>query len=311
MAIRFNGIEIPTTGEVRFGGVSFNEVRFNGVPFWIKGGTATPPIPNFCDASDGTYEDYVRVQWGYSHYEAGYAVYKSENGTDFIQIAVITNGDLWYDDYDVEQGANYWYKVKACWLDNTTACSEFSGVDEGRIKPPDVSNPPVYAPQTLTASDGNYYDKIVISWNNGDELGATAVNIYRDDVLISTVEFGTTIYTDMAVGAGESYTYKTCFRNASGEGPFSNEDVGSTTSENPYVLKTGDTMTGPLTLNADPTSDMHAATKAYVDAQIQAAIANHTHPISDVTNLQTELDRCPKGSWSRSGDVLTIDIEGS
>lgn len=33
------------------------------------------------------------------------------------------------------------------------------------------------------------------------------------------------------------------------------------------VLKAGDTMTGFLTLNADPTNALHAATKQYVDAQ--------------------------------------------
>ena len=32
-----------------------------------------------------------------------------------------------------------------------------------------------------------------------------------------------------------------------------------------YVLKTGDQMSGFLTLNADPTSAMYAATKQYVD----------------------------------------------
>jgi hypothetical protein len=32
-----------------------------------------------------------------------------------------------------------------------------------------------------------------------------------------------------------------------------------------YVLETGDTMTGFLTLNADPTADLHATTKQYVD----------------------------------------------
>ena len=35
-----------------------------------------------------------------------------------------------------------------------------------------------------------------------------------------------------------------------------------------FVLKAGDTMTGYLTLNADPTSNLHAATKQYVDAAV-------------------------------------------
>lgn len=42
-----------------------------------------------------------------------------------------------------------------------------------------------------------------------------------------------------------------------------------------------------------------------------APVGDHTHPISDVIDLQAELDRKPNGSWSRSGDTLYIDIEGS
>jgi len=49
----------------------------------------------------------------------------------------------------------------------------------------------------------------------------------------------------------------------------------------------GDTMTGPLTLAADPASAMQAATKQYVDTK---APLPHVHPISDVISLQATLD---------------------
>ncbi len=38
-----------------------------------------------------------------------------------------------------------------------------------------------------------------------------------------------------------------------------------------FVLQTGDTMTGSLTLNADPSSALHAATKSYVDNGVATA----------------------------------------
>jgi hypothetical protein len=43
---------------------------------------------------------------------------------------------------------------------------------------------------------------------------------------------------------------------------------GATGGGNPadFVLKAGDTMTGFLTLNADPTAPLHAATKGYADS---------------------------------------------
>lgn len=42
--------------------------------------------------------------------------------------------------------------------------------------------------------------------------------------------------------------------------------LDQTTADSLYVNTTGDTMTGPLTLPADPTEPLHAATKGYVDA---------------------------------------------
>ncbi len=44
-------------------------------------------------------------------------------------------------------------------------------------------------------------------------------------------------------------------------------------SSNPYVQKTGDTMTGPLVLPGDPTTPNQAADKHYVDVNV-AAVAS-------------------------------------
>lgn len=59
-----------------------------------------------------------------------------------------------------------------------------------------------------------------------------------------------------------------------------------------FVNVAGDTMTGPLTLYGNPISTYMAATKNYVDMGLDGkASLQHTHPISDVVNLQTELDK--------------------
>ena len=55
----------------------------------------------------------------------------------------------------------------------------------------------------------------------------------------------------------------------------------------PFVLKAGDTLTGFLTLSADPTSTLHAATKHYVDAETTRATAAEALSVT------------------RSGDTLT------
>lgn len=54
-----------------------------------------------------------------------------------------------------------------------------------------------------------------------------------------------------------------------------------TTSIGTKVAKSGDTMTGALTLHADPTSDLHAATKQYVDTEITDAIAAFRYTVTN------------------------------
>jgi trimeric autotransporter adhesin len=63
-------------------------------------------------------------------------------------------------------------------------------------------------------------------------------------------------------------------------------------SSNPYVLKAGDTMTGPLVLPGDPTAPLQAAEKRYVDASISAGMA---HTISTAPQ-GTQIVAQPTGS---------------
>ena len=48
-----------------------------------------------------------------------------------------------------------------------------------------------------------------------------------------------------------------------------------------YVLEDGDTMTGPLILHADPTNDLQAATKQYVDTEITTSEGRETQRLDD------------------------------
>ncbi|SNS33268.1 Lysophospholipase L1 [Granulicella rosea] len=59
-------------------------------------------------------------------------------------------------------------------------------------------------------------------------------------------------------------------------------------SSTPYVLKTGDTMTGPLVLPGDPTSALQASDKQYVDEQAAALTAGLAQKVSTLpTSTQT------------------------
>ena len=270
MALMFNGIEIPIDGDVIFNGTSVNQVYFNGTLLWQKGEVAVPPppAPSFCSATDGSFESFVRISWGYSHYQAGYEVYRSDDGNTYEKIGDVVGEDLWLDDGNVIPETTYYYKVRAYWIeDPSLSKSEFSETDTGYAEDDITDDPPTMAPSSLNASDGTYADKIVLVWNNGSESNASFVNIYRDGRLHDSVVFGANTYSDVSVSTNSSYVYYLKFANAAGEGPSSNSDTGSTNSESGYVLKSGDYMTGFLELNADPQLALHAVTKQYVDGR--------------------------------------------
>jgi len=58
----------------------------------------------------------------------------------------------------------------------------------------------------------------------------------------------------------------------------------------PYVLKAGDTMTGLLTLSGAPTAPLHAATKAYVDAETARATNAEGNLSTSISNETTRAE---------------------
>ena len=57
-----------------------------------------------------------------------------------------------------------------------------------------------------------------------------------------------------------------------------------------YLPKTGGTLTGDLVLDADPSSDLHAATKQYVDAQTAGVLMLTGRASQDCGSSPTEID---------------------
>jgi hypothetical protein len=249
MALKFNGVEIPEgTGEIIFSGVSLTEVIFNGVVYWQKGtGTIPPDVPSFCSASDGEFTDHVEVTYGYSGLDVIYKIERSgDDGTTWGIVGSVTNGDLYFDDFTASLGTTYLYRVRACWQIDDETCSGYSPEDEGSLASgPPTGQPPTEAPGSMTATT-TYYNKIIINWTVGTEDNATMTAIYRDGTFIDVVPFDTREYQDMTVSPDSTYAYHTAFRNEHGEGPASTEVQGSTVDTQPFVLRSGDAMQGPL-----------------------------------------------------------------
>jgi hypothetical protein len=300
----FNGVEIPTSSDIRFNGMSFNEVRYNGLTFWKKGDDiGTPPIPNFCDASEGTFEGMIRIQWGYSNYNAGYIVWRSDDdGTTFNEIAQVVNGDLWYDDFDITDNKQYQYYVTACWLDDPTMCSGASEIAIGYAIPVDTVSPPTEVPVNFTVGYEVSYDYIPITWNNGAETNATTVNIYRDGYIIDTMPFGSVEYRDRTANHGYDYEYMIAFANDDGEGPRTTEKTGRLSDIPEYVLVSDYEDSDVLNkiknvdghnsgLDADMLDGYHAD---------HFSSTSHTHTCNDVG--------APCGSWDWDDATATLYI---
>ena len=66
--------------------------------------------------------------------------------------------------------------------------------------------------------------------------------------------------------------------------------VAAYVSGSDFVPLAGGTMTGALTLSGDPTADLHAATKQYVDTGLAGkAATSHTHAFADLTSKPTTI----------------------
>ena len=115
------------------------------------------------------------------------------------------------------------------------------------------------------------------------------------------------VIQEQAPTSGDDLTNKTYVDNA------------TTTLTNDKVSKSGDTMTGPLTLpNADPSNGNHATRKTYVDAQIAATLATGVAggPIDTVNIAENavtgdkleDLDPSPAGNYTNAN--ITVDING-
>jgi hypothetical protein len=75
--------------------------------------------------------------------------------------------------------------------------------------------------------------------------------------------------------------------------------------ESTVVLKSGSTMTGALTLSGAPSSNLHAATKAYVDAGSSVYLVKASN-LSDVANATTARGNLSAAKSGANSDITSI-----
>ncbi len=162
-------------------------------------GLRTFPAPTQVSASDGSYDNKIRISWNYLS-ETPAPVYDIYRATSlfgekaYIGYSIVTS----FEDTSTMVGTKYYYWIKA---KNGSYSSDFSSYDSGYLS--------FSSPSNIAASNGAYSEKIRITWNTVSE--ARRYNVYRS---ISTEGVKTflgsatsTLYDDASAEPGVYYYY--------------------------------------------------------------------------------------------------------
>ncbi|MBC7099773.1 hypothetical protein H5T52_11835, partial [Candidatus Bipolaricaulota bacterium] len=217
------------------------------------GGDQVPGQVQGVSASDGTYYDKIRITWNSVSGATSYRVYRSEDSifditTERIAETTATSFDDVYQTVSnpLELCQDYWYAVSAV-----------NAAGEGPLSVPDTGyrGTRVVGVPSVSASDGLYGEKIVLTWN--EIKGATTYEIWRaesfsgpytkignkdeaeGDDTNTTVIFEDTTVTSVTDYWEKTFYYKVkaCGEAACGCGGFSAPESG-------YVRRTPDAPTG-------------------------------------------------------------------
>ncbi|MHA2611178.1 MAG: fibronectin type III domain-containing protein [bacterium JZ-2024 1] len=188
------------------------------------GGGAAPPVPapggipappTNVSASQGEFEDFIRITWNPVPGATGYFVYRAEEGsTVFTEISGFFTTTL-YDDASAKVGKRYQYRVKA---GNARGLSDFSEIALGFRR----GTPPP-APQNVSASEGAFTHKIVVTWDT--VASASLYRIYRSEnpEVSPTTPYAESVqnrFEDTNVQPATPYWYRiSAVNNLYGEGP--------------------------------------------------------------------------------------------
>ncbi len=148
--------------------------------------------PDDVAATDSTLSDQVRVTWvDRSAFETGFNVYR-----DGSLLATVEAGVQSYSDTSAVGGMTHTYCVEA---EDADGIPSEQGCDTG-------SRGFVLPPLAVSATDGQYPDRVVVTWTD-QATDETGYRITRDGVVLDTLAAGTTSYDDLTPTSGVAHTY--------------------------------------------------------------------------------------------------------
>ncbi|MCA9732035.1 Ig-like domain-containing protein [candidate division KSB1 bacterium] len=158
-----------------------------------KGGVKILPPPTNVQASDSTFDDHIEVTWGIDSrlYHAGFII--KRDGATLDSVSATT---ALYKDFSVDAGITYRYSVLA-YSNNGSLSGEVSEAGYRAF---------VLAPTSVEATEGDFEDRVDISWKS-DSKTVALFKIKRGNDLIATVNKKTFSYSDKDGKAGATYPY--------------------------------------------------------------------------------------------------------
>ncbi len=168
---------------------------------YVASGTI-PAIPGTPTASDGSYNDRVRVTWSAVSGATQYQVYRATSASG-AKSQVGSPTATSYEDLGAVAGTTYYYWLKAC---NSAGCSGFSGYDTGyraAAARPDLIVTTVSGPTT-----GVRGKKITVKWQVKNQGNAKASAHYsrlyfsKDNTIGTADVASATCYHRAGVAAG-------------------------------------------------------------------------------------------------------------
>ena len=141
--------------------------RASGFSSWDSGWQGLS-APTSVSASDGIYEDKVRITWDSMAGASWYQVYRDTSAAGTSKTGFGWQSGTGYNDTSAVAPTMYYYWVKAATSSGGTRESAFSLNDSGWRK--FIPAPPV----NVAASDGTFTDKVQITWNP-----VSGANYYR------------------------------------------------------------------------------------------------------------------------------------
>lgn len=244
-------------------------------------------------ATDGAFTDRVVITWTpptSGEYPDGYKIYRASTASGtYTSIGTATSAS--FDDTSLKDTSVYYYKVSS-----TLGAKEstLSTEDAGSLS---ATTPTINPPETVTATDAIYNDKVVVNWTapkSGDV--PDGYKIYRSTTATgSYVPLGTVgaviSYEDVKVPDTNVYYYKVASTKGATESALSASDAGSKKATAP-------------TLN--PPTGINASDGMYVGKVSIQWIAPATGEVPD--GYQVLRATSATGTYSKVGSTVGVTI---